>query len=109
MIGEGRAMDLILTGRPVKAMEALQIGLVERLAEPGAALESALDLARKIAEFPQGALRADRRSVLHQWSLSLDDAMKAEYRGGIEIVASGEAQEGARRFAEGVGRHGADK
>ena len=108
MIGQGKALDLILTGRPVTAIEALQIGLVERVAEPGAALESALELARQIAQLPQAALRADRRSVLNQWALDLDDAMKAEFRGGIKVVTSGEAQEGARRFAEGAGRHGAE-
>ena len=106
MIGQGRAMDLILTGRPVKAMEALQIGLVERLVEAGGALESAMELARQIAEFPQAALRADRRSALSQWSLSLDDGMKAEYRCGMKVVESGEAQAGARRFTDGAGRHG---
>ncbi|HXI94855.1 MAG TPA: crotonase/enoyl-CoA hydratase family protein, partial [Candidatus Acidoferrum sp.] len=67
MIGQGRALDLILTGRAVPAIEALQIGLVERLVEPGRALETAQLLARQIAALPQGALRADRRSVLTQW------------------------------------------
>jgi len=107
MIGQGRALDLILSGRPVSAMEALQIGLVERLVEPGHSLEEAQALARQIAELPQGALRADRRSVLNQWSMSFEDAAKAEHRGGLEVLASGEAQKGARRFAEGSGRHGA--
>jgi enoyl-CoA hydratase/carnithine racemase len=106
MIGEGRAMDLVLTGRPVPAVEAFGIGLVERLAPPGEALVEALALARRLAQFPQGALRADRRSVLAQWSLSIDEAIRAEYRGGMEAVASGEAQAGARRFSEGEGRHG---
>src|SRR5713226_5141051 len=106
MIGEGRAMDLVLTGRPVNAVEALGIGLVERLAPPGSALAEALTLARMLADMPQGALRADRRSVLGQWALGLDDAMRAEYRGGIKVVESGEAQAGARRFSEGAGRHG---
>jgi enoyl-CoA hydratase/carnithine racemase len=106
MIGQGRAMDLILTGRPVTAVEALGIGLVERLAPPGTALVEALAMARILAELPQGALRADRRSVLGQWALSLDDATRAEYRGGIKVVESGEAQAGARRFSEGAGRHG---
>jgi enoyl-CoA hydratase len=106
LIGQGRAMDLILTGRPVTAEEALRIGLVERLAEPGHALQAAQNLARQIAGFPPGALRADRRSVLNQWGLNFADATKAEYQGGIGVLASGEAQEGARRFTSGAGRHG---
>ncbi|MHB8587762.1 MAG: crotonase/enoyl-CoA hydratase family protein [Candidatus Dormibacteraceae bacterium] len=106
MIGQGRALELILTGRPVAAMEALQIGLVERIVEPGHALGEAQALADQIAELPQGALRADRRSALAQWSLSFDEAAAAEARGGLDVLASGEAQEGARRFTEGAGRHG---
>jgi enoyl-CoA hydratase len=104
MIGQGRALDLILTGRPVAAEEALQIGLVEKLVEPGHALEEAVKLAHQIAEFPSGAMRADRRSVLNQWALGVADAAQAEYQGGIGVF--GEAQEGARRFSEGAGRHG---
>ena len=106
MIGQGRALDLILTGRPIDASEALAIGLVERVVEPGEALEAAVALAGRLAELPQGALRADRLSVLGQWSLSLEEAARAEFRGGLETLASGEAHEGARRFAEGSGRHG---
>jgi enoyl-CoA hydratase len=106
MIGQGRALDLILTGRPVSAMEALQISLVDRLVEPGSALEAGQQLARELAELPQGALRADRRSVLSQWSLSLDEAAHAEYRGGLDVLRSGEASQGASRFVEGEGRHG---
>lgn len=106
MVGQGRALDLILTGRPVHAEEALHIGMVERLVEPGTALDEAQKLAREIAAFPQVALRADRRSVLNQWSLSLEEAMRAEYGGGIDAISSGEAHEGAKRFAEGKGRHG---
>jgi enoyl-CoA hydratase len=106
IVGHGRALDLILTGRAVPAKEAHEIGLVDRLVVPGEALTHALALARSLAELPQGALRADRRSVLSQWSLSVDDAMRAEYRGGLEVIESGEAQAGARRFAEGGGRHG---
>ncbi len=85
MLGEGRALDLILTGRPVPSAEALQI-----------------------AEHPQGAVRADRRSAKAQWSLSLARAIKAEYDGGVKVVASGESQAGAREFVNGKGRHGAD-
>jgi len=106
LIGHGRAADLILTGRPVQADEALEIGLVNRLVEPGTALTNALALARRLADLPQRALRADRQSLLRQWSLSLDEAMTEEFRGGMEVIASGESQAGARRFAEGSGRHG---
>ena len=106
MIGQGRALDLTLTGRPVSAEEALRIGLVERLVEPGQALAAAQQLAMEIAKFPPGALRADRLSVLNQWSLNPDEAMRAEYRGGIDVLSSGESQEGATRFAKGAGRHG---
>jgi enoyl-CoA hydratase len=106
MLGQGRALDLILTGRPVDAQEALRIGLVERVAPHGRALEAARQLAAEIAAFPQRSLRADRRSVLNQWALSLDAATRAEYAGGAEAMASGEAREGAERFKGGSGRHG---
>ena len=106
LVGHGRAMDLILTGRAVRAEEALHIGLVDRVVDPGRALDEAVTLARQLAEFPQRALRADRRSVYRQWSMGTDDAMRAEFGGGIDVIASGEAQQGARRFTEGAGRHG---
>jgi enoyl-CoA hydratase len=106
LIGHGRAADLILTGRAVPADEALEIGLVNRLVEPGMALNVAQQIAHRLAELPQPALRADLRSLRRQWSLSHDQAMKAEFRGGKEVVDTGDAQAGARRFAEGSGRHG---
>ena len=106
LVGHGRAMELILTGRPVHADEALRIGLVEQLVAPGRALEEAVALARRLAEFPQTALRADRQSAIAQWSLALQDALRAEHRRGAQVIVSGEAREGARRFAEGSGRHG---
>jgi len=106
LVGHGRAMDLILTGRSVLAEEALHIGLVDRVVDPGRALDEAVTIARQLTKFPQGALRADRRSVYRQWSMGTDDAMRAEFVGGIDVIASGEAQQGARRFTEGAGRHG---
>ncbi|MFI5282981.1 MAG: crotonase/enoyl-CoA hydratase family protein [Candidatus Dormibacterales bacterium] len=106
MIGQGRALDLVLTGRPVGAEEALRIGLVERLVEPGTVLATAQKLAAELATYPVGALRADRRSVLNQWSMELGDATRVEFEAGVGVIASGESLEGARRFARGAGRHG---
>ena len=106
IIGHGRAMDMILTGRSVAAEEALEIGLVNRLAEKGKALEVAIELARSLAEFPQQGLRADRMSAYEQWSLSWDEAQKNELQHGFKVLQSGEANAGAGRFAAGEGRHG---
>jgi enoyl-CoA hydratase len=108
MLGEGRALDLILTGRPVPAAEALQIGLVQRLVEAGQALDEAKVIAKQIAQHPQGAVRADRHSAKAQWSLGLAKAIKGEYDGGVKVVASGESRAGANEFLKGKGRHGAD-
>jgi enoyl-CoA hydratase len=106
MLGEGRALEMILTGREVPAQEALQIGLVQRLVEAGQALAEAQELAHRLAEFPQGALRADRKSARSQWPLSLEEAGDAERRLGVEVIASGESQAGAKKFADGQGRNG---
>jgi enoyl-CoA hydratase len=106
LIGQSRALDLLLTGRGVGAREALEMGLVNRVVEPGAALQAATDLAAEIARFPQAVMRADRRSALSQWGSSLDDAMGREFSGGIDAASSGETQRGAERFAAGHGRHG---
>jgi len=105
-VGQGRALDMILTGRAVPAVEAMSIGLVSRLVEKGHAMAEAQKLAAEIAGFPPGAMLADRRSALEQWSLSLDEAIRNEYRGGLDVLSSGESQAGARRFASGEGRHG---
>jgi enoyl-CoA hydratase len=106
MIGHGRAMDLILTGRSVTAQEALEIGLVNRVVDKGTTLETALEIARSLAEFPQQGLRADRLSAYEQWSLSWDEARNNELRRGLKTLESGEARTGAGRFAAGKGRHG---
>ena len=107
LIGHSRAMDLILTGRPVEAEEAFEIGLANRLAPRGGALVAALELARQISAFPQLCLRNDRLSALEQWSLSWDEAQAVEVRLGMETLRSGSAVEGATRFAGGQGRGGA--
>jgi len=106
MIGQGRALDLILTGRGVSGEEALQIGLVNRLVEPGKAVAAAVELAHSLAAFPQHGLRADRMSVYEQWALSWEDARRNELKYGLNVLASGESRAGAQRFTSGEGKHG---
>lgn len=107
LIGQSRAMDLILTGRAVDAQEALAIGLANRLAPRGGALEAAVALAESIAAFPQTCLRGDRASALEQWSLDWPAAQANELRHGLATLRAGEADAGAARFRAGAGRHGA--
>ncbi len=106
LIGLSRALDLILTGRAVSAGEALQIGLANRLVEDGDALAASLELAPQLAELPQTCLRSDRLSAYEQASLQWDDALRNEFRRGLEVLASGESTAGALRFSQGLGRHG---
>lgn len=106
LIGQSRAMDLILTGRPVNADEAYRIGLANRVCASGTALETAVQLANDIAAFPQICLRNDRRSVLQQWGLDETAAMENEIRLGLDTLASGETVSGAGAFVAGKGRHG---
>lgn len=106
MIGHSHALDLILTGRGVSGEEARMMGLANRLTEPGAALTTAIDLATQISDFPQLCMRSDRESSYTQWDLDMSDAMTNETRLGLDVLRSGEAVEGAGRFAAGAGRHG---
>lgn len=107
LIGHSRAMDLILTGRPVSGDEALQMGLANRLTTPGGALRGAHELARSLLAFPQRCLRSDRRSAIDQWGLELGEALEREVELGMATVRSGETRKGAARFSDGAGRHGA--
>jgi enoyl-CoA hydratase len=106
LIGQSRALDMILTGRAVTGEEAFAWGLVNRLSEPGGALADALALADQLAALPQVCLRTDRRSVHEQWGLDLDQALANETRLGLVPIRAGETQAGAARFTQGAGRHG---
>jgi enoyl-CoA hydratase len=105
VVGMGRALELILTGRPVEAEEARAIGLVNELVAPGAHLERALELAERIAAFPQETMLADRRAAIEGAGLPLAEGLALEARLGRETLAI--ALQGAARFAAGEGRHGA--
>jgi enoyl-CoA hydratase len=106
LIGHSHALDLILTGRAVSGDEALRMGLVNRLVEPGEALCAAVDLAQQLSRFPQGCLRADRLSACEQWGLGEADALRREFARGLAVVRSGETAAGAASFVAGKGRHG---
>jgi enoyl-CoA hydratase len=104
LIGASRAMDLILTGRPVGAQEALGIGLVNRVVPMGQSREAAEDLAALLAGFPQECMRVDRRSVYEQWDMPLDQALANEFRRGSDVARLG-ARQGANAFLQTMRRH----
>jgi enoyl-CoA hydratase len=106
LIGMSRALDMILTGRPVEAQEALAFGLANRVVPRGQALAVAEQLAREIAGFPQTCMRNDRRSAYTQWGLGEDAAIAHEFTLGVATLQSGESVAGATRFRSGQGRHG---
>jgi enoyl-CoA hydratase len=106
LVGLGRALDLILTGRPVGAHQALRNRHADPVVPPGRARPAAEALAREIAAFPQICLRSDRLSAYEQAGQDLEAALANELRRGREVLASGESREGAARFASGKGRHG---
>ena len=106
LIGHSYALDMLLTGRGVSGEEAGQMGLANRVVEPGQALEAAVALAKGLARFPQRCMRSDRLSSYQQWNLGLEEALLNEIRLGLEVIRSGETREGAQRFAQGAGRHG---
>ncbi|KAK7078358.1 hypothetical protein SK128_022053 [Halocaridina rubra] len=107
IVGLGRALDLILTGRPIKGEEALQWGLANRLVACGSAVGQAVNLAQSLVKFPQGCMLADRNSALYASysAKSLEEALKYEHENGLPVIIS-ESIPGAQKFVAGVGRHG---
>jgi len=108
LIGLSRALDLILTGRPVGSREALNMGLVHRVVPNGTSRAAAEELARELAQFPQVCMRGDRMSAYEQFDLSFQDAMSNEFSHGLDALRE-ETSAGAKRFAGGAGRHGSFK
>lgn len=105
LVGEGRALEIAMTGRKVSAEECLRIGLCERLAPDGEARRAAEEMAREIVRFPREAMLADRESIIASRGMSLPDALRAEWALGMDAIRN-EGVAGAGRFAGGKGRHG---
>jgi len=106
LIGLSRAMDMILTGRPVTADEALSWGLANRVVPHGQSREEAESLAKMIAQFPQICMRNDRLSAYKQFGMDIADAMANEFNLGVKTLASGEYLTGSKAFSQGKGKHG---
>jgi enoyl-CoA hydratase/carnithine racemase len=107
MIGMSRALDMMLTGRPVGAAEALSFGLANRVVPSGTSRQEAEKMAAEIAEFPQRCMRGDRHAAYQGFDMDFDKAMELEFQIGLETIASGETLQGADGFSEGKGKHGA--
>lgn len=106
LIGMSHAMDLILTGRAVDAVEAKNIGLANRVVANGSSREAAEELAKQISKFPQSCLKSDRLSAYEQWDKSFVEAMRNEFQRGIEVASATGALSGAESFTKGLGKHG---
>jgi len=104
IVGMGRALDLILTGRKVEATEALAMGLANRVVPQGSARDAAVELALQLAKFPQATMNADRMSAYLQWDLPVAQALHQEWQRGKHRI--GDGLQGAQHFADGAGRHG---
>jgi enoyl-CoA hydratase/carnithine racemase len=110
IVGLGRAMDMILTGRAVSASEAYTMGLANRVVPNGKALEEATKLARSLLDFPQACMSVDRASCYYTAysASSFEDALRNEYETGVKVIST-ESVKGATRFSKGAGRHGSFK
>jgi enoyl-CoA hydratase len=106
LIGMSRALDMILTGRPVSAGEAFSMGLANRVVEKGQSVEAAVALAKQITKFPQACMRSDREAAYKGFDLPFNEAMAQEFSLGLQVIQSGESEKGASQFVSGTGRHG---
>jgi enoyl-CoA hydratase len=106
LIGMSRALDMILTGRPVNAQDAYQWGLANRIVEDGQSRQKAEEIARELAKFPSICMKNDRLSVYSQFGLNLNQAMKREFKFGLKTLETGEYLEGSKKFILGKGKHG---
>lgn len=106
IIGLGRALEMILTGKPVSAREALASGLVNEVVAPGQSLKRSVELAQTLAKFPQKSMRNDRHAVYAGLGKEMSDGLRIEASFGIETMRSGEPQAGSQEFRSGRGRKG---